>query len=135
MPQTRTPLQDNPGLAEVQPPRDRRAEQKDLVWAWDFVHDRTIAGRSLKWLAITDEYTRESLALEVDRSITADKVIGVLANLLLTRGVPKHIRFRIPVECLAPRFLVEPFARVLAARMIAGDRTAEVFLQVAYQTC
>lgn len=46
----------------------------------------------MKWLAITDEYTRECLALEVDRSITAEKVLDVLTSLFLTRGVPRHIR-------------------------------------------
>ncbi len=40
----------------------RRAEHKDHVWAWDFVFDRTANGRSLKWLSIVDEYTREGLA-------------------------------------------------------------------------
>jgi transposase InsO family protein len=70
----------------------RRAEHKDHVWAWDFIHDRTITGQPLKWFAITDEYTRECLALEVDRSITADRVLDILTNLFLTRGVPKHIR-------------------------------------------
>jgi putative transposase len=62
------------------------------VWCWDFIHDRTATGQPLKWLAITDEYTRECLALEVDRSITSDRVLDILTNLFLTRGVPKHIR-------------------------------------------
>ena len=70
----------------------RRAEHKDHVWCWDFIHDRTTSGQPLKWLAINDEYTRECLALEVDRSITADKVVDVLVNLFICRGVPKHIR-------------------------------------------
>lgn len=70
----------------------RRAEHKDHVWTWDFIHDRTTSGQPLKWFAITDEYTRECLALEVDRSITADRVIDILTNLFVTRGVPKHIR-------------------------------------------
>lgn len=70
----------------------RRAEHKDHVWAWDFIHDRTAKGRPLKWLAVIDEYTRECLALEVDRSITADRVLDILTNLFLTRGVPGHIR-------------------------------------------
>lgn len=70
----------------------RRAEHKDHVWCWDFIHDRTTSGKALKWLAITDEYTRECLALEVDRSITAEKVVDVLVNLFISRGVPKHIR-------------------------------------------
>jgi putative transposase len=46
----------------------------------------------LKWFAITDEYTRECLALEVSRSITADHVLDILTHLFLDRGVPKHIR-------------------------------------------
>ena len=70
----------------------RRSEHKDHIWTWDFIHDRTATGRPLKWLAITDEYTRECLALEVDRSITAERVLDVLTNLFLTRGVPQHIR-------------------------------------------
>jgi len=70
----------------------RRAEHKGHVWCWDFIHDRTTSGKALKWLAITDEYTRECLALEVDRSITAEKVVDVLVNLFISRGIPKHIR-------------------------------------------
>ena len=69
-----------------------RAEHPDHVWTWDFIHDRTASGRPLKWLAITDEYTRECLALEVDRSITSERVLDILTNLFLTRGVPKYIR-------------------------------------------
>jgi transposase InsO family protein len=70
----------------------RKAEYKDHVWAWDFVHDRTTNGKPLKWLSIVDEYTRECVALEIGRSITADKVIDVLVDLFRIRGVPKHIR-------------------------------------------
>ncbi len=50
-----------------------QAEHKDHVWTWDFIHDRTAAGRPLKWFAITDEYTRECLALE---SIAASRPTG-----------------------------------------------------------
>ena len=67
-------------------------EHQDHVWAWDFIHDRTREGRPLKWLSIVDEYTRECLALEVERGITADRVIDVLVELFAMRGVPKHIR-------------------------------------------
>jgi transposase InsO family protein len=70
----------------------RRAEHKDQVWCWDFIHDRTVTGRPLKWLAITDEFTRECLALEVDRSITAEKIVDMLVGLFTMRGFPKHIR-------------------------------------------
>jgi putative transposase len=69
-----------------------KADHKDHVWTWDFIHDRTATGQPLKWLGITDEYTRECLALEVHRGITADRVLDILTNLFLTRGVPRHIR-------------------------------------------
>ena len=45
----------------------------------------------MKWLSIVDEYTRECLALEADRSITSEDVIDTLAELFAMRGVPNHI--------------------------------------------
>ena len=38
------------------------------VWAWDIVFDRTDDGRSLKWLTLIDEHTRECLALDGEKS-------------------------------------------------------------------
>ena len=35
----------------------------------DFVFDATIDGQTLKWLTVHDEYTRECLAIHVDRRI------------------------------------------------------------------
>lgn len=70
----------------------RRAECKNHVWCWDFIFDRTTSGSPLKWLSIEDEFTRESLALKVDRSITSEDVIDTLAELFAMRGVPSHIR-------------------------------------------
>jgi putative transposase len=70
----------------------RPAQHKDHVWAWDFLHDRTSDGRSLKWFTLVDEYTRECLALEVRRGMTAKAVGEVLAGVVRERGAPWHIR-------------------------------------------
>ena len=70
----------------------RPAQHKDHVWTWDFLHDRTRDGRPLKWLTLIDEYTRECLALEVDRGMTAAAVKAVLAGVVQQRGVPVYIR-------------------------------------------
>lgn len=70
----------------------RPAEYKDHVWAWDFLHDRTTDGGPLKWFTLVDEYTRECLALEVARGMTARAVTAVLAAVVRQRGAPKHIR-------------------------------------------
>jgi putative transposase len=87
----------------------RRAEYKDHVWAWDFIHDRTRDGRPLKWLTLLDEYTREDLALEVGRRMRATDVIDVLVELFALRGVPKHIR-----SDNGPEFIAEAIRRWLA---------------------
>lgn len=69
-----------------------RALHPNHVWCWDFIHDRDFRGRPLKWLSIVDEFTRECLALEVARSITAEDAIEVLRELFLIRGTPAHMR-------------------------------------------
>lgn len=88
----------------------RRAEHKDHVWAWDFVFDRTANGRSLKWLSLIDEHTRECLALEVNRRMTSDNVLDVLRDLFVVRGVPRHIR-----SDNGPEFIAQAIRRFLAA--------------------
>jgi transposase InsO family protein len=70
----------------------RPAAHQDHVWAWDFLHDRTSDGRPLKWFTLVDEYTRECLALEVARGLTAQAVNAVLAGVVRERGAPAHIR-------------------------------------------
>jgi len=69
-----------------------RAEHRNHVWSYDFVFDRTEDGRQLKFMPLLDEYTRESLALEVERSITGDDVVDVLAYLFQVHGEPEFIR-------------------------------------------
>ena len=63
---------------------------KDDVWTWDFLFDRTSNGRSLKWLSLVDEYTRECLALEARRGMTAEEIQVVLAEVAAKRGGPPH---------------------------------------------
>jgi putative transposase len=70
----------------------RKAESKDHVWSYDFVMDRTEDGRRLKMMPVVDEHTRECLSIEVERSITAEDVIGTLARLFRQRGAPAFIR-------------------------------------------
>jgi putative transposase len=69
-----------------------RAEHIDHVWCYDFVSDQTVDGRTLKVLTVEDEYTREALAIEVERSITSREVIETLRYLFEVRGAPKFIR-------------------------------------------
>ncbi len=69
------------------------AERVNQVWSYDFVMDQTEDGRRLKWLPICDEFSRECLALEVERRMEAGDVIRILDAAVAERGsVPEYIR-------------------------------------------
>jgi putative transposase len=68
----------------------RPSRGKDDVWTWDFIFDRTSDGRSIKWLSLIDEYTRECLALEARRGMTAEEIRVILAEVADRRGGPPH---------------------------------------------
>ncbi len=61
-------------------------------WAFDFVHDVTASGRSIRVLNVIDAYTREVLAMEVDTSFAGLRVTRVLDEIIAERGLPQAIR-------------------------------------------
>ena len=54
--------------------------------------DQTYDGRPIRMLTIVDEFTRECLAIRVERKLQSKHVLEVLGELFLTHGVPGHIR-------------------------------------------
>lgn len=69
-----------------------RLTRPDQRWAMDFVSDTLADGRTFRALTVVDEFTRESLAIEVDTSLPGLRVIRVLERLLAQRGRPEEIR-------------------------------------------
>ena len=69
-----------------------QADHRHHVWTWDFIFDRTDNGGSLKMMTLLDEYSRQSLAIQVERQITAAEVLGVLEQAMIQYGVPGYIR-------------------------------------------
>ena len=69
-----------------------RPEHPNHVWSYDFVEGRTHDGRKLRMLNIIDEFTRECLAIRIDRKLNSTDVIDVLSDLFILRGVPGHVR-------------------------------------------
>ncbi len=65
---------------------------KDHVWSYDFVENRLAKGRKIKMLTVIDEFSRESLAIRVEKSITSKHVLDTISNLFLTKGIPEYIR-------------------------------------------
>ncbi len=64
----------------------------DQRWALDFVSDAFYRGRKLRMLTVVDTFTRESLAIEVDTSLSGVRVARVLDQVIERRGAaPKEI--------------------------------------------
>jgi putative transposase len=73
-------------------PRPVPATGPNQVWAYDFVFDACANGQKLKCLTIIDEWTRESLAIDVAGRLRSRRVIEVLAKLVSVRGAPRYMR-------------------------------------------
>jgi len=91
----------------------KKAEYMNQVWTYDFISDQTEDGRSLKFLTVVDEYTRESLTIEVARSIKSKDVIDVLEYLFAVRGAPAHLR-----SDNGPEFIADPIKKWLATESV-----------------
>ncbi len=64
----------------------------DQMCSMDFMHDTLWCGKRFRTLNIFDEGVREVLAIEVDTSLPADRVIRVLEQLKESRPLPAQIR-------------------------------------------
>lgn len=60
-------------------------------WSLDFVHDNLASGRSFRILTIIDEWSRECPAMEIDTSLSGNRVVRVLDRLKQERGLPEEI--------------------------------------------
>jgi putative transposase len=62
---------------------------------------RTHDGRSVRILNLIDEYTREYLLIRAERRWSSASVIGALADVMVRKGAPEHIRSDYKLECVA----------------------------------
>jgi putative transposase len=69
-----------------------RPERANYVRSYDFVSAMTHDGRTLYILTLIDGYTRERLAIRVTKRLGRYEVIEALADVMLYRGIPEHIR-------------------------------------------
>jgi putative transposase len=61
-------------------------------WSMDFMSDSLVSGRKLRTLNVLDDFNRESLAIEIDYSLPAERVVRVLDQVASIRGCPRFIR-------------------------------------------
>lgn len=92
------------GLGLNQPRRTRRKlparereplfvpQQLDQVWSADFMNDTLYYGTRFRTFNVIDDHNREALAIEIDTSLRAPRVVRVLERLKDQRGVPEVLR-------------------------------------------
>ena len=77
--------------------RDRPDElavprQINVMWSMDFMHDALADDSSFRTFNVLDDYNREGLGIEVDKSLPALRVIRSLEQIIEWRGKPQAIR-------------------------------------------
>ena len=90
-----------------------QATHRNHVWTWDFIFDRTDKGSTLKMLTMLDEYTRQCLAIRVERQIRSDQVLATLWQ----NGYIESFHSRFRDECLNREWLLN----LREARVVIED--------------
>ena len=63
-------------------------EFPNQVWSADFMSDSLYYGRRFRTFNVIDDHNREALVIEIDTSLTADRLIRVFEQLQDWRGLP-----------------------------------------------
>ena len=95
-----------------------RPEYPNHVWSYDFVEDRTHDGKKYRMLNVIDEFTRECLAIRINRKLKSADVIDVLSDLFIMRGIPTHVR-----SDNGPEFIAQALRNWLSA---VGSKAAYI---------
>ena len=79
-------------IASTQRVRPEATTAINQMWSMDFVSDTLSCGRRFRGLNIVDCHSREALCIEVDTSLTGQRVVRALHWLGETRGLPRTIQ-------------------------------------------
>ncbi|MDQ0106621.1 transposase InsO family protein [Chitinophaga terrae (ex Kim and Jung 2007)] len=61
-------------------------------WSMDFMNDGMIGNRRFRTFNVMDDCCREVLAIEIDTSLSAKRIIRVLDRVVESRGKPARVR-------------------------------------------
>lgn len=67
-------------------------ESINQCWSMDFMHDQLSDGRSYRLFNVIDDFNREALAIDIDLSLPAERVVRALDQIIEWRGKPLAIR-------------------------------------------
>ena len=114
-------------MAQRRVMRAAAPQHANHVWSYDFVSAKTHDGRTARMLNLIDEHTRESLLVRSERRWSSAKVIESLADVIVMKGVPEHIRSDNGLEFVAKdlrKWLADTGAKTLYINPAVRGRTA-----------
>ena len=94
-------------------------------WSMDFTTDTLADGRNFRTLNIVDDFTRECVAIEVDRSLPGLRVTRVLDRLAVAVGLPQTIVVDNGPEFAGRTLDAWAYARGVALRFIRPGKPIE----------
>ena len=92
------------------------------TWSMDFMADRLGGGRAFRLLNVLDDYNREGLGIEVDFSLSAERVIRSLNRIIEWRGKPKSIRVDNGPEYVSQKLLEWAEKRNIKIQLIRPEK-------------
>ena len=66
-----------------------RPTAQDVHWSMDFVHDEPTSGKTFRVLTVIDQWSRESVLVEVGHPLTGQEVAKALDRISAIRPLPK----------------------------------------------
>jgi putative transposase len=90
----------------IRPPAVSRPNES---WSMDFMGDEFYDGRRFLLSTIVDDFTRESLAVEVGQHLTGRHLANVLGRLCRSRSRPERVRVDNGTEFTSKRLYQWPF--------------------------
>lgn len=80
-------------------------QRPNQVWSADFMHDALYRGPRFRTFNVLDDFNRESLAIEIDTSLTGPRLIRVMEQLKAERGLPDWLRVDNGPEFMGQEFM------------------------------
>jgi len=68
------------------------ADAPNAVWCLDFLEEKSLHQQKLRILCVSDEFTREVLAIEVGTHFVSARVVATVQRLAQQRGLPRVLR-------------------------------------------
>lgn len=73
-------------------PETIKATRANESWSMDFMADQLFDDRKFRLLTLVDDFSRESLAVELDGRLSGERVVQILERVGRHRGLPEKIR-------------------------------------------